>query len=109
MSQRPLLERIAELLDREHDAIATIDVDSLAAIEDERRVLLAGLAPVVPSERDALTIVEDRRARNERAAEAALARLGGALGRVGRGRIALEGYRPNAGISLLSRALDQEV
>ncbi|MDX6525652.1 MAG: hypothetical protein QOI43_1163, partial [Gaiellales bacterium] len=33
MSQRPLLERIAELLDREHDAIATIDVDSLAAIE----------------------------------------------------------------------------
>ena len=109
MSQRPLLERIAELLDREHDAIATIDVDSLAAIEEERRVLLAELAPVVPSERDALTIVEDRRARNERAAEAALSRLGDALGRVGRGRTALEGYRPTAGSSLLSRALDQEV
>jgi hypothetical protein len=109
MSQLPLLERIAELLDREHDAIGTIDVDSFAAIEEERRVLLAELAPVVPSERDALTLVEDRRARNERAAEAALARLGGALGRVGRGRTALEGYRPTTGGSLLSRALDQEV
>ena len=72
-------------------------------------MLLAELAPIAPSERDALTLVEDRRARNERAAEAALSRLGGALGRVGRGRTALAGYRPNAGGSLLSRALDQEV
>jgi hypothetical protein len=109
MSQLPLLERLAELLDREHDAIATIDLDSLAALEDERRPLLAELTPIVPSERDAFTIVEDRRARNERAADAALSRLGAALGRVGRGRTALEGYRPTAGSSLLSRALDKEV
>ncbi|MDX6568485.1 MAG: hypothetical protein QOH15_1063, partial [Gaiellales bacterium] len=27
MSQLPLLERIAELLEREHDAIASVDVD----------------------------------------------------------------------------------
>ena len=109
MSQLPLLERLAELLDREHDAIATIDLDSLAAIEDERRPLLAELTPIVPSERDALTIVEHRRVRNERAAEAAVSRLGSALARVGRGRTALEGYRPTSGSSLLSRALDQEV
>jgi hypothetical protein len=109
MSQLFLLERIADLLDREHDAIATIDVDSLAAIEDERRALLAGLAPIDPSEREALATVEERRARNERAAQDAVSRLGGALGRVGRGRTALEGYRPNAGNSVLSRALDQEV
>jgi predicted HAD superfamily phosphohydrolase len=109
MSQLLLLERIAELLEREHDAIATIDLDSLAAIEDERRPLLAELTPIVPAERDALRVVEDRRARNELAAVAALSRLGDALGRVGRGRTALEGYRPTAGSSLLSRALDQEV
>jgi len=109
MSQLELLERIAELLDREHDAIATIDLSSLAAIEDERRVLLAELAPIALSERDALTTVEDRRIRNERAAEAALSQLSDALGRVGRGRTALAGYRPTAGGSLLSRALDQEV
>jgi hypothetical protein len=109
MSQLLLLERIAELLEREHEAIATIDLGSLAAIDDERRSLLAELTPIVPAERDALTIVEDRRARNERAAEAARSRLGDALGRVGRGRTALAGYRPIAGSSLLSRALDQEV
>jgi predicted HAD superfamily phosphohydrolase len=109
MSQLLLLERIAELLDREHDAIATIDLPSLAAIEDERRELLAELAPIAPSERDALTTVEDRRIRNERAAEAALSQLGDALGRVGRGRTALAGYRPTSGSSLLSRALDHEV
>lgn len=109
MSQLLLLERIAELLDREHDAIATIDLRSLAAIEDERRELLAGLSPVALSERAALTTVQDRRSRNERAAEAALSQLGDALGRVGRGRTALAGYRPTADGSLLSRALDQEV
>jgi hypothetical protein len=32
MSQLELLERIAELLDREHDAIATIDLSSFAHV-----------------------------------------------------------------------------
>jgi hypothetical protein len=109
MSQLPLLERMADLLDREHDAIAAVDVDALAEIQAAREAQLAELAPVAPSERAALLMVEARRARNERAAEAVLSRLGGALGRVGRGRAALDGYRPTAGGSMLSRALDQEV
>jgi hypothetical protein len=109
MSQLQLLERIGELLDREHDAIAAFDIDALTAIQLERQGELAGLVRLAPSEQAAFASVETRRARNERAAEAALARLGGALGRVGRGRTALAGYRPNAGDSTLSRALDQEV
>jgi hypothetical protein len=109
MSQLPLLERIADLLDLEHDAIATLDLGSLSAIDGERRGLLSELAPIDPSELAALTTVETRRARNEQAAQAAVTRLGGALGRVGRGRTALVGYRPNAGTSTLSRALDKEV
>jgi hypothetical protein len=109
MNQSQLLDRMAALLDREHDAITAVDIDALSEIQLERESQLAELAPIAPSERDAFIQVEARRARNERAAEAALARLGGALGRVGRGRTALAGYRPNAGDSTLSRALDQEV
>ena len=109
MTQLPLLDRMAELLDREHDAIATVDVDALAAIQRERESQLAELGPISASDLDAFTRVETRRARNERAAQAAVTRLGGALGRVGRGRTALAGYRPTAGGSTLSRALDKEV
>jgi hypothetical protein len=109
MSQELLLERIAELLEREHDAIATIDLGTLAAIQLERSELLAELREVIPSERAAIESLERMRARNERAAEAALARIGGALARLGRGRIALFGYRPNAGGTVLSRVLDREV
>ena len=109
MTQLQLLDRMAALLDREHDAIAAVDIDALTEIQLERESQLSELAPIAPSERDAFTNVETRRARNERAAEAALSRLGGALGRVGRGRTALAGYRPIAGGSTLSRALDKEV
>jgi hypothetical protein len=109
MSQLPLLERIADLLDREHAAIAAFDIDALSRIERDRQEQLAALVPLASSEQEAYASVETRRARNERAAEAALSRLGGALGRVGRGRAALAGYRPNAGDGTLSRALDQEV
>jgi hypothetical protein len=109
MSQELLLERIAELLEREHDAIATIDLDTLASIQSERTGLLSELRPVTSTERPALQSVEAMRARNERAAEAALSRISGALGRLGRGRIALFGYRPNAGGTELSRVLDREV
>jgi hypothetical protein len=109
MTQLQLLDRMAELLDREHDAIATVDVDALTAIQLEREAQLSELTAISPSELDAFMRVETRRARNERAAQAALSRLGGALGRLGRGRTALAGYRPNAGGRTLSRALDKEV
>jgi hypothetical protein len=109
MSQLPLLERLAELLDREHDAIKAVDVDALATIQRERQAPLSELVAIAPSEREAFVSLETRRARNERAAEAALSRLGGALGRVGRGQTALAGYRPDGAGSTLSRALDQEV
>jgi hypothetical protein len=109
MSQELLLERITELLDREHDAIAMVDVDELAAVDAERRTLLDELGPIDASDRDAFLTVEVKRARNERAAEIALARIGGALGRVGRGAIALKGYRPTSWDTTRSRALDQEV
>jgi hypothetical protein len=109
MTQLPLFERIADLLDREHDALADVDTDTLATIEVERRFLLAALTPVAASERAAFDSLEQRRARNEQAAEAAVSRLGGALGRVGRGRTVLVGYSPIAGSTTLSRALDQEV
>jgi hypothetical protein len=109
MSQTQLLDRMADLLDREHDAIATVDIDALTAIQREREAQLSELAPITAADLDAFTRVETRRARNERAAQAALSRLGGALGRVGRGRTALAGYRPNAGAGTQSRALDKEV
>jgi hypothetical protein len=109
MSQELILERIAELLEREHDAIATIDLGTLASIQSERGELLAGLRQASPSERIAIDALERMRARNERAAEAALGRIGGALGRLGRGRVALVGYRPNAGGTVLPRVLDKEV
>ncbi len=109
MSQLPLLERIAELLEREHDAIASVDVDALHEIRLERQARLEELVEIAPSEHELFVSLESRRARNERAAEAALSRLGGALGRVGRGRTALAGYRPTAESGTLSRALDQEV
>jgi hypothetical protein len=105
-----LLENIAELLQREHNAIAMVDVDALAEIDRQRDVLIAQLGPLDPSERAAYDTVETLRARNERAAAAALARLGGALGRVMRGRVALAGYRTSTrGSNVLSRALDREV
>jgi hypothetical protein len=109
MTQTAVLEQIAELLDREHGAIAATDVDELAAIELERRTLIARLGPASAADRDVLATVELRRARNELAAEAAVARLGGSLGRLGRGRVALAGYSPIAASTPLSRALDREV
>jgi hypothetical protein len=109
MSQTAVLEQLAELLDREHGALGAVDVDALARIELERRALIAQLGPAAPSDTVALAAVETRRARNEGIAEAAVARLGGSLGRVGRGRTALAGYSPIAASTPLSRALDREV
>jgi hypothetical protein len=109
MTQQPLLDRITDLLEREHDAIVSIDPDTLVQIEAERRELLSGLGPIDASDGPGFDSVEALRARNERAVEATLTRLSGALGRVGRGRTALAGYRPSSGSSILSRALDREV
>jgi hypothetical protein len=91
----PLLEEIATLYEREHGAIAMVDTDALAEIRATRRELIARLGPLGPA---------------ERAADAALTRLGGALSRLMRGRAALAGYRTSTpGSSVLSRALDKEV
>jgi hypothetical protein len=109
MTASGVLDQIAELLDREHGAIATVDVDALARIDAERRALIARLGPMAAGEGEALARVEARRARNERAAAAALDRLGSAMGRLGRGRTALAGYSPVGGSTPLSRALDREV
>jgi hypothetical protein len=109
MSQDLLLDRIGELLDREHAAISMVDIDELEAVDAERRNLLDELGPIGESDREAYLEIESRRARNERAAEIALTRIGGALGRVGRGTIALKGYRPTVWDATLSRALDREV
>jgi hypothetical protein len=109
MTQTQVLEQIAELLDREHDAIEAVDVEGLAAIAVARQALIAQVMPFSARDGDALRTIETRRARNERAAEAAVDRIGSDLGRLGRGRTALAGYRPPAGGIPLSRALDQEV
>jgi hypothetical protein len=109
MTQTQVLAQIAELLDREHDAIVAVDVDELTAIAVARRALIGQIMPISGADDDALRTIESRRARNERAAQVAVERLGDALGRVGRGRTALAGYRPPAGAITLSRALDQEV
>jgi hypothetical protein len=109
MTQTAVLERIAELLEREHGAIAAADADELAAIDVERSALIGRLGPASTADAAALATVETLRARNERAAEAAVARLGGAMGRLGRGRTALAGYSPIAASTPLSRALDREV
>jgi hypothetical protein len=106
----PLLEEIATLYEREHGAIAMVDTDALAEIRATRRELIARLGPLGPAERSLYDRVETLRARNERAADAALTRLGGALSRLMRGRAALAGYRTSTpGSSVLSRALDKEV
>ena len=106
----PLLEEIATLYEREHGAIAMVDSDALAEIRATRHELIARLQPLGPAERSLYDRVETLRARNERAAEAALGRLGGALTRLMRGRVALAGYRTSTpGSTVLSRALDKEV
>lgn len=109
MTQAMLLEEIAELLDREHEAIVAVDIDALDLIQLEREALVALLTPGAGVERVALAAVETRRARNERTAATAAAQLGSAMGRVGRGRTMLVGYSPIAGSIPLSRALDREV
>jgi hypothetical protein len=109
MTQTQVLEQIAELLEREHDAIAAVDVDELSAIAVARRALIGQIMPISAADGEALRTIETSRARNERAAQAAVVRLGDALGRVGRGRTALAGYRPPSGGITQSRALDQEV
>jgi hypothetical protein len=109
MTQTQVLEQIAELLDREHAAIEAVDMDELAAIAIARQALIGQIMPISGRDADALHAIETRRARNERAAEAAVRRIGSDLGRMGRGRTALAGYRPPAGGIPLSRALDQEV
>ena len=48
MSQELLLERIADLLEREHDAIATVDLDTLTSIQTQRSELLSELGEVTP-------------------------------------------------------------
>ena len=104
-----VLEDIAELLQREHNAITMIDTDALAEIRRQRRELVARLQPLAPAERPLYDRVALLWARNERAAELALARLGGAIARAMRGRSALAGYRTSTGGTVLSRALDKEV
>jgi hypothetical protein len=104
-----LLEDMAALYRREHDAIAMVDVDALAEIRQQRRELTARLQPLDPADRPLYDRVETLRVRNERAAEAALARLGGAIARLVRGRAALDGYRTSTGSKVLSRALDKEI
>ncbi len=105
-----VLEDMAALYRREHDAIAMVDVDALAEIRQQRRELTARLQqPLDPADRRLYDRVETLRARNERAAEAALARLGGAIARLVRGRVALDGYRTSTGSKVLSRALDKEI
>jgi hypothetical protein len=105
----PVLEDMAALYHREHDAIAMVDVDALAEIRQQRRALTARLQPLDPVDLPLYERVEMLRARNERAAEAALARLGGAIARLVRGRVALDGYRTSTGSKVLSRALDKEI
>jgi hypothetical protein len=104
-----VLEDIAELLQREHNAITMVDTDALAEIRQQRRELIARLKPLAPAERPLYERVAVLWRRNERAAEMALARLGGALSRAMRGRSALAGYRTSTGSAVLSRALDTEV
>ena len=53
MTQLQLLDRMAALLDREHDAIAAVDIDALTEIQLERESQLAELAPIAPPEREA--------------------------------------------------------
>jgi hypothetical protein len=104
-----VLEDMAALYHREHNAIAMVDVDALAEIRQQRRALTAQLEPLDPADLPLYERVETLRARNERAAEAALARLGGAIARLVRGRVALDGYRTSTGSKVLSRALDKEI
>ncbi|HEY1479998.1 MAG TPA: hypothetical protein VGF46_08200 [Gaiellales bacterium] len=108
-TQAPLLSEIAELLEREHSAIALVDIGELESIELERTRLLAQLRPASADDRPRFAALEALRARNERAAQDAVDRLGGAIGRIDRGRVALAGYRTSVSSTVLSRALDKEV
>jgi flagellar biosynthesis/type III secretory pathway chaperone len=108
VSQASLLQDIAELLEREHRALEAHDIEALTEIQGERRSLLVQLGPAARDERPAFATLEFLRARNERAAQASLDRLGVALGRIGKGRTALAGYRTSVSSNVFSRALDQE-
>jgi hypothetical protein len=106
--QTPLLEDIAELLEREHHALGARDLEALSEIQSERRELLARLRPASADERSAFATLEFLRARNEHAAEQALTSLGRTLGRIGKCQVALAGYRTSIGSNVFSLALDQE-
>jgi flagellar biosynthesis/type III secretory pathway chaperone len=109
MSQTPLLQDIAELLEREHHALGARDLEALESIQAERLALLERLGPAAADERPAFATVEFLRERNERLAEDTLGRLGTSLGRLGRGQRALAGYRTSVSTNVFSRALDREV
>jgi hypothetical protein len=109
MSQTPLLRDIAELLEREHDALGARDLEALEEIQTERVALLAQLGPATPGDRAAIATLEFLRARNERLAESSIGQLRVSLGRVGKGQVALGGYRKSISSDVFSRALDREV
>jgi hypothetical protein len=109
MSQAALLQDIAELLEREHHALGARDLESLEEIQQTRATLLSRLAPAAPDERSAFATLEFLRARNERLARETLGRLGASLGRLGKGQVALAGYRTSVSSNVFSRALDREV
>jgi hypothetical protein len=109
MSQTPLLQDIAELLEREHHALGARDLEALEEIQAERVSLISRLGPASPDDRSAIATVEFLRARNEQLAARTLASVGASLGRMGKGKAALGGYRSSVADTVFSRALDREV
>ena len=95
----PLLERLGELLDREHDAIATLDIERSPRSSASGRTAraLVALTPATRSSRGS-----SARARNEQAAEAASRRLGG--GSPPRPRPARSRVPPPPGAAAAARA-----
>jgi flagellar biosynthesis/type III secretory pathway chaperone len=94
VSAAAVLRELAELLDREAEAIERRDAEELAVLGEQRDGLLGRLPAPAPGDAALLAEVERRRARNERAAEGALAELGALMARLRGGRRMLDGYRP---------------
>jgi hypothetical protein len=96
---------LAELAEREEQAVADHRWDDLLEIQDERRGVLAGLEQPLPAEaRPALERALERSNATQQALVGAMAETKGAIGRLGQGRRAIGAYGAGATGRLEARA-----
>jgi hypothetical protein len=85
---------LLELTEREHALVVAGSWEELAAVDDERRTLLAGLPPRAPAgaARSALAHAAGLQAQTSALLSAQVAELRRSLGHMAQGRMTVQGY-----------------